>query len=118
MKAMKDSDNRGAGFVGTLLAHALLQEKKILGCTPDEIVLVDLAQPVTDLVRNSRIRSLVGPLIDQCPAFVNEKFDVVFHLAAAVSAECEDDFDLGLRSNLDTCRALLDALKASGTVRA
>jgi nucleoside-diphosphate-sugar epimerase len=104
----------GAGFVGTLLAHALLQEKKILGCTPDEIVLVDLAQPVTDLVRNSRIRSLVGPLIDQCPAFVNEKFDVVFHLAAAVSAECEDDFDLGLRSNLDTCRALLDALKASG----
>ena len=81
---------------------------------PDEIVLVDLARPAPDLLRNARVRSLVGRLIDQCPAIVNEKFDVVFHLAAAVSAECEADFDLGLRSNLDTIRALLDALKAAG----
>ena len=114
MKNMKILITGGAGFVGTLLAHALLQQRQLLGRAPDEIVLADLARPVTDLVRNSRVRSLVGPLIDQCPAFVNEKFDIVFHLAAAVSAECEDDFDLGLRSNLDTCRALLDALKASG----
>jgi len=26
----------GAGFVGTLLAHALLQQKQFLGRTPDE----------------------------------------------------------------------------------
>ena len=32
--------------------------------------------------------------------------DVVFHLAAAVSGECEADFDLGMRSNFDTTRAL------------
>jgi nucleoside-diphosphate-sugar epimerase len=38
----------------------------------------------------------------------------VFHLACAVSAECEADFDLGLRSNVDTTRALLDALRAAG----
>ena len=37
----------------------------------------------------------------------------MFHLASAVSGECEDDFDLGLRSNLDTTRALLDALRAA-----
>jgi nucleoside-diphosphate-sugar epimerase len=36
----------------------------------------------------------------------------VFHLASAVSGECEADFDLGLRSNLDSTRALLDALRA------
>ena len=41
--------------------------------------------------------------------------DVVFHLAAAVSAECESDFDLGMRSNLDTTRALLDGCRALGT---
>jgi nucleoside-diphosphate-sugar epimerase len=35
----------------------------------------------------------------------------VFHLASAVSGECEADFDLGLRSNLDTTRALLDTLR-------
>jgi nucleoside-diphosphate-sugar epimerase len=37
--------------------------------------------------------------------------DAVFHLAAAVSGECEADFDLGMRSNLDTTRALLDACR-------
>ena len=30
-----------------------------------------------------------------------------------MSGECEADFDLGLRSNLDTTRALLDALRAA-----
>ena len=43
-----------------------------------------------------------------------ERFDGVFHLASAVSGECELDFDLGLRSNLDSTRALLDALRAAG----
>ena len=31
-----------------------------------------------------------------------------------MSGECELDFDLGMRSNLDSTRALLDALRASG----
>jgi D-erythronate 2-dehydrogenase len=104
----------GAGFIGSLLAHALLRREQFLGRTPDEIVLADMARPAPNLLSNSRVRPIVGRLIEQCPTFVGEKFDVVFHLAAAVSAECEADFDLGLRSNLDTTRALLDALKASG----
>ena len=41
--------------------------------------------------------------------------DVVFHLAAAVSGECEADFDLGMRSNFDTTRALLEASRALGS---
>jgi nucleoside-diphosphate-sugar epimerase len=43
-------------------------------------------------------------------------FDGVFHLASAVSGECELDFDLGLRSNVDSSRLLLDGLRASGKV--
>jgi nucleoside-diphosphate-sugar epimerase len=53
-------------------------------------------------------------LIDLSAELRNQHFDAVFHLAAAVSAECEADFDLGLRSNLDSTRALLDALRAAG----
>ena len=32
----------------------------------------------------------------------------MFHLASAVSGECELDFDLGLRSNVDACMQLMD----------
>jgi nucleoside-diphosphate-sugar epimerase len=39
--------------------------------------------------------------------------EVVFHLAAAVSGECEANFDLGMSSNLDTTRDLLEACRAS-----
>ena len=40
----------------------------------------------------------------------------VFHLASAVSGECELDFELGLRSNLDSTRALLEGLRKAGNV--
>jgi nucleoside-diphosphate-sugar epimerase len=41
--------------------------------------------------------------------------DVIFHLAAAVSGECEADFDLGIRANLRATEALLAACRALGT---
>jgi len=41
--------------------------------------------------------------------------DVVFHLAAAVSGECETDFDLGIRANLRATEALLASGRALGT---
>jgi nucleoside-diphosphate-sugar epimerase len=53
-----------------------------------------------------------GPLLSQCVQLAQEALDGVFHLASAVSGECELDFELGLRSNLDSTRALLDALRA------
>lgn len=104
----------GAGFLGTRLTRALLERTQFLGCSLVEIVLVDMVPPPADLACDSRVHVMVGSLIDQCPIFANQQFDVVFHLAAAVSAECEADFDLGLRSNLDTPRALLSVLRAAG----
>ena len=38
--------------------------------------------------------------------------DVLFHLAAIVSGEAEDDFDKGYRINLDATRQLFDAVRA------
>jgi nucleoside-diphosphate-sugar epimerase len=40
---------------------------------------------------------------------------VIFHLAAAVSAECEADFDLGIRANLHATESLLARCRALGT---
>ncbi len=104
----------GAGFVGARLARTLLANGRIAGESIDELVLADQFTPPRDLLAHSRVRALTGTLIEQSAKLRDEAFDTVFHLAAAVSAECEADFDLGMRSNLDSTRALLQALRAAG----
>jgi len=106
----------GAGFVGARLARELLKSRELAGKTIQQLVLADLSLPPADLLADQRVRVATGTLIAQCPDLSSEGFDTVFHLAAAVSAECEADFDLGLRSNVDSTRALLDALRAAGNV--
>ena len=101
----------GAGFVGSRLARTLLQRGTLDGRKIDKIVLADQAPARDELLADPRIEARVGPLLTHCEALRDEAFDGVFHLASAVSGECEDDFDLGLRSNLDSTRALLDALR-------
>ena len=104
----------GAGFLGARLARELLNRGHLDDRAIDELVLADLAPPPADLLANARVRALTGTLLAQSPPLSAEGFDAVFHLAAAVSAECEADFDLGMRSNIDSTRALLDALRAAG----
>jgi nucleoside-diphosphate-sugar epimerase len=68
---------------------------------------------------DARVRALTGDLNELLEnnadgaLVVTKDTALVFHLAAAVSGECEADFDLGMRSNfaatlalLGTCRAL------------
>ena len=102
----------GAGFLGSRLARALLKKGELAGRRIEQIVLADLASPAADLLANAQVQVRVGTLLDLCAGLHVEDFDGVFHLASAVSGECEADFDLGLRSNLDSTRALLDALRA------
>ena len=103
----------GGGFLGARLARTLLRRGTLGGQAIDKLVLTDIAPPPADLVADPRVEARVGPLLTQTDALRTEPFDGVFHLASAVSGECEADFDLGLRSNLDSTRALLDALRAN-----
>ena len=106
----------GAGFLGALLARTLLARGALGGQALSRLVLADLVAPPADLLADARVEARTGALLAQCEALRSEAFDGVFHLASAVSAECEADFDLGLRSNLDSTRALLEALRAAGNV--
>lgn len=103
----------GAGFLGARLARTLLARGSLAGQPISTLVLADLYPPPVDLLADARVQARTGALLDQCAALGAEGFDGVFHLASAVSAECEADFELGLRSNLDTTRALLDTLRAA-----
>lgn len=102
----------GGGFVGTRLARRLLESGTLAGRAIERIVVADQYAPMADVAAHAKVEVRKGPLLSQCDAFAKDGFDGVFHLASAVSGECEADFDLGLRSNLDSTRALLDALRA------
>ncbi len=101
----------GAGFIGARLARTLLARGTLAGRPIERIVLADQAAAPADLLADGRVQGRVGPLLAACEGLRDEAFDGVFHLASAVSGECEADFELGLRSNLDSTRALLDALR-------
>jgi nucleoside-diphosphate-sugar epimerase len=101
----------GAGFVGARLARRLLARGTLGGQGITQLVIADQAAAPAELLADARVRGRVGKLLQQAQALRDEAFDGVFHLASAVSGECEADFELGLRSNLDSTRALLDALR-------
>lgn len=101
----------GAGFIGARLARTLLARGQLQGQAIAQIILADQFPAPADLAADPRVVVKTGPLLDHCQALAHEAVDGVFHLASAVSGECEADFDLGLHSNLDSTRALLDALR-------
>ncbi len=106
----------GAGFLGARLARTLLAGGTLAGQRITQLTLADQAAPSADLLADARVRAQTGPLLAQCAGIAGERYDGVFHLASAVSGECELDFDLGMRSNLDSTRALFDALRQAGNV--
>ena len=116
----------GAGFLGVRLARELLKQETLsLAGSPAQaitrITLVDRAAPPADLAADSRVQAMAGDLNalldpdNTAAPVVAEGTSLIFHLAAAVSGECEADFDLGMRSNLDATRALLQACRALKT---
>lgn len=105
----------GAGFLGGRLAREILRRGQLAGQSVKELVITDLFAAPADLLADARVKSHAGPLLQQGDLLASG-FDGVFHLASAVSGECELDFDLGLRSNLDSTRLLLDSLRRSGKV--
>ena len=113
----------GAGFLGVRLARELLARGTLAlaggaAQTIEGITLMDRAAPPADLAADPRIRAVIGDLnalLDANNAaapVIRAQDAIIFHLAAAVSGECEADFDLGMRSNVDATRALLQACRA------
>ncbi|WP_440531873.1 D-erythronate dehydrogenase [Variovorax sp. YR566] len=114
----------GAGFLGARLARTLLKQGKLsLAGAPaqpiERITLVDRAGAPADLAADARITTVTGDLNAQlaadADATVWREADAIFHLAAAVSGECEADFDLGMRSNFAATHALLEKVRTLGT---
>jgi len=110
----------GAGFLGARLARDLLVADSLRVAGEDagplrRLTLVDQAPAPPDLAGDRRVTAVQGDVAALSGQGLVERADVIFHLAAAVSGECEADFDLGMRANLAATEALLAACRASGT---
>ncbi len=112
----------GAGFLGARLAKTLLAQGHLAlaGQAPSpitRITLVDRAAPMAELAQDPRVHMVTGDLYDLVAQGLAVPADtaLVFHLAAAVSGECEADFDLGMRSNLAATEELLQACRRRGS---
>ena len=107
----------GAGFLGQRLAARLLERGEAVdseGKTRDisELVLFDIAPEVP--LADPRLSYISGDIAnpETVRALIDEKTSSIFHLAAVVSAQAEEDFDLGYRINLDGTRQVLEAARA------
>jgi len=107
-----------AGFIGKKLTQALLARGTLIGRDGTvqslrEITLFDVARP-EGLPSDPRLDVRTGDITDpgQVAALIGDDAGGVFHLAAIVSGNAEQDFDLGYRVNLDGTRHVLEACRA------
>lgn len=100
----------GGGFLGQKIGARLAKEGTLGGNPITGLTLFDLAAPPKPDARFP-VTAVSGDLVDLPDAAMPPGTDVIFHLAAVVSAQAEADYELGRRVNLrgtdavvDTCR--------------
>ena len=112
----------GNGFLGRRLVSTLLDRGAVTG--PDgaeheieRIVVSDLGPGLAPLPEDRRIEERIGDFSapGAAEALIDVHTGVVFHLAAVVSGEAEQDFELGMRINFHGSVRLLDAIRARAT---
>jgi len=100
----------GGGFLGRKLATRLARDGRLGDQPLTGLTLFDLATPPKPDARFP-VTALAGDIVDLPAAAVPAGTDVVFHLAAVVSAQAEADYDLGRRVNLRGTDAVVDACR-------
>ena len=100
----------GGGFLGRKLATRLARDGRLGDQPVTGLTLFDLATPPKPDARFP-VTALAGDIVDLPAAAVPAGTDVVFHLAAVVSAQAEADYDLGRRVNLRGTDAVVDACR-------
>jgi D-erythronate 2-dehydrogenase len=105
-----------AGMLGAKLVRALCEKTQINGkyitkITRQDIVLAG-APPNAGIAIETDLSDLSQE--GQAQRLIAARPDYIFHLAAIVSGEAEQDFEKGYRINFDGTRNLLEAVRAIG----
>lgn len=107
----------GAGFIGQQLALDLLKRRSLVIDGGDsreisEIIIVDKVSGLS-IPPDARLTYLDINICnaEQLLSLFNKQIDVIFHLAAVVSGEAEQNFDLGMDVNLYASINLLEIIR-------
>ncbi len=104
-----------AGMVGRKLTAALVKAGTLAGRPIERLTLADVVAPEAPAFKgkvDTKVADL--PAAGVAETLVADRPDVIFHLAAVVSGEAEQNFDKGYRINLDGTRLLLEAIRQQG----
>lgn len=100
-----------AGFLGSRVIEALLAGSADL----PEVSMIVAADLEPCPVDDSRVDVRTGTIADEhfVRFIVDDDVDVVYHLAAVLSGQSEEEFDLGMSINVEATRRLLEACRAT-----
>ncbi|MDV7271603.1 D-erythronate dehydrogenase [Thioclava sp. A2] len=107
----------GGGVVGQKLARALVARGTLRGQSIDKITLADIVDPAPIADAPMPVATMACNIADpasvaQC---VTADVDVIYLLAAIVSAHAEEDFDAGMNINMMGTLNVLERARALGT---
>ena len=105
----------GAGFLGRKLADRLVRDGRLGGSEVTDLTLFDTASPAPPRLAAEAgfpVHCVQGD-VTQPETALPPGTDVVFHLAAVVSAQAEADYALGLRVNLHGALAVAEACRTA-----
>ena len=105
-----------AGMLGRKLTERLVRDGGLNGRQIDKLTLLDVMPPTNPTSFAGKTDMVAADLSAPSKAAraIEDRPNIIFHLAGVVSGEAELDFDKGYRVNLDGTRALLEAIRASG----
>jgi nucleoside-diphosphate-sugar epimerase len=103
-----------AGMVGRKLAERLARDEVLAGAPIARVRLADVVEAGRPADAGFDTEVVVGDLADDgvVADLLEDRPEVIFHLAAVVSAAAERDLEHGYRANLDGMRLLLDGIRA------
>src|SRR5262245_12912202 len=103
-------------MLGRKLAERLARDGALGNDPIDCLTLVDAIEPAGPSGAAFEVECVVDDIAGASvlERLASERPAAIFHLAAVLSAQAEEDFELGYRVNLDGTRLLLEALRAVG----
>ena len=106
----------GAGMIGQKLLNLILKKEEINNEKISEITLFDIIDAPYPQDTNILINSTSGDISDEKVSknLISSRPDIIFHLAAIVSGQAEQEFDLGWNINAKGSWGLFEAIRQQG----